>query len=190
MSATTESSPKIIPGENTAGETAATAGAADLRYLASQLGLAVKTLSEVSEALRTAIVRIRPLGLLTVGEMAEAVGRDRAYIDSVWSEYGDTVQGKQTRIAVAADPDGPLPTVYGELSELSDLQYRALACSVNLRTARNEMICDLYVSKTLRVVDLAVAAGIDRNHIGRILRAAGVGPMYRSNNRNQHTAGK
>ena len=151
------------------------------------LAKAVGAARTTGAALRDAIVRIRPLGLLTVDQMAEAIVRDRNHIDAVWSAYGDTTKGKQTRVAVVADPDGPLPAEYGELYGLArDHRNTSLAVTL-LRSERDQAVAAVYASKVLGPSAIAAHVGIDRNHVLRISRKAGVAPQHRTRTRNQHS---
>ena len=69
--------------------------------LASAIGNADQWMKDF----RDTIVQLRPMGVLTVDEMAEAIGKDRNYVDTVWSDHGDATKGKQTRVHVDA-PEG------------------------------------------------------------------------------------
>lgn len=141
-------------------------------------------------ALRAAILRIRPSGALTVDEMAEAVVRDRNYIDSVWSTYGETTKGKQTRVRVAAAEDSPLPPEYRELSDLATAHRNAVGARDDATVSRNSAVVQVYAAKILGPSQIAATVDIDRNHVGRLARAAGIEPLYRPGTRNQHTKSK
>ena len=77
---------------------------ASLREVRDNLATALIEADSTMGALRSTIVATRPLGVMTVDEMAAAIGRDRNYVDSVWSTYGNTNKGKQTRRWSAACP--------------------------------------------------------------------------------------
>ena len=138
--------------------------------------------------LRKLILEIRPQGILTVGEMAEAVGRDRNYIDSVWSSHGDTTKGKQTRVTVGTDADAVAARgAYDNLHQAADAQ-RKLAGSVRVaRAERDRLVVMVYSSKLLGPSAISAAVGIDRNHVLRTARKAGVAPVHRAGTKNQYT---
>lgn len=161
-----------------------------LEQAGSDLAKAVTADKSATEALRDAIVRIRPSGLLTVDEMAEAVYRDRNYIDAIWSAHGETTKGKQTRVLVIADPDGPLPSVYRELRELAGAKGLTAGRVLSRRAERDKAVASVYASKVLGPSAIAAHVGIDRNHVLRVSRKAGIRPQHRTVTRNQHTAGK
>lgn len=138
--------------------------------------------------LRKLILDVRPQGILTVGEMAEAVGRDRNYIDSVWSSHGDTTKGKQTRVTVTAEADAVAArAAYDSLHLAADTQ-RKLAGSVKLaRAERDRLVVMVYSSKLLGPSAISAAVGIDRNHVLRTARKAGIAPVHRIGTKNQYT---
>lgn len=137
-------------------------------------------------AVRERIVHLRPLGLLTVAELAEAVGKDRNYVDSVWSAHGDTVKGRQTRIAV--DSDGrEARQAYEHLSSLAAAQRTASATESATRAERDRVVVIAYNSRILGPSAIAKEVGIDRNHVLRIARRNGIGPKHRVNSSNQYT---
>jgi hypothetical protein len=169
----------------------ATATAA-LHKVRDDLAKATSNATNTMKTLRDTIVRVRPSGLLTVDQMAEAVGRDRNYVDSVWSSHGDTTKGKQTRVAAVAAEDenaSSLPT-YRELADAAGNQ-RGTASTVNvMRAERDRVVAMVYASKILGPSAIAAAVDIDRNHVLRIARKAKVAPAWRpaGTARNQHTA--
>lgn len=152
------------------------------------LAKAVKNSADTTSALRDAIVRIRPLGILTVGEMADAIERDRNYIDSVWSAYGETEKGKQTRVPLESN-DGRAEKLYGELSSLAHNQRGAAGTVGVLRAERDRVVAMVYASKILGPSAIAAAVDIDRNHVLRVARKAGIKPVHRvaGTARNQHS---
>lgn len=137
-------------------------------------------------AVREQIVKLRPLGLLTVAELAEAVGKDRNYVDSVWSAHGDTVKGRQTRVAVDADGSAAR-AAYIHLSGLASAQRSATATESAARAERDRAVVIAYNSRILGPSAIASEVGIDRNHVLRIARRNGVGPKHRTNSSNQYT---
>jgi hypothetical protein len=147
--------------------------------------------TDTMETLRDTIVRIRPAGVLTVDEMADAIGRDRNYVDSVWSAHGDTNKGKQTRVAVVEQQDGSLPAEYRQLADAAHNQRGAANTVPVLRAERDRVVAMVYASKILGPSAIASAVGIDRNHVLRIARKAGVAPVHRPTGaKNQHTVSK
>lgn len=162
--------------------------ASKLRAKRYELANAVADASEATELLRRGIIEIRPSGLLTVDEMTEAVDRDRNYVDSVWSTFGATEKGKQTRVPV----DGSDPTeareAYDKLHRLADEQRRTAGVEKRVRAERDALVAGIYKAKTLGPSAIAAAVGVDRNHVLRIARKAGVKPQHRKIARNQYTA--
>lgn len=157
------------------------------------LGVAGETLDEAVQAattlsieLRAAIVRIRPLGLLTGDEMAEALGRPRNYVDGVWSMYGNPGKGAPLAVATDADPVAARQA-FDELLDLSSRLNAANTYVKDCRAHRNEVVATVYRTKVLGPSAIANAAGIDRNHVLRIARAAGVPPVHRADVRNQYS---
>lgn len=152
------------------------------------LAEAVSMYEAASNTLRDLIVSTRPKGLLTVDEMGEAVGRDRNYIDSVWSAHGETVKGKQTRVPVTAEANPEAARcVWDALAEAAANVQRTAHMVETTRAARDRTVAMVYASKVLGPTAIASAVGIDRNHVLRIARRAGVPPMHRRNSRNQYT---
>ena len=169
----------------------ATAKAA-LNSARDNLAKATDNATETMKTLRDTIVRVRPSGLLTVDQMAEAIERDRNYVDSVWSSHGETKQGKQTRVAAVAAEDenvASLPT-YRELADVARNQRGAAGTIHVMRAERDRVVAMVYASKILGPSAIAAEVGIDRNHVLRIARKAGVSPVHRpaGTARNQHTA--
>lgn len=161
---------------------------AELRTKRDALAAAVETAREATAALRDGIIRVRPLGLLTVDEMTEAVARDRNYVDSVWSTFGATQKGKQTRVAVEnADPE-VARTAYDTLHKLADDQRRTTEREKAARAERDALVASVYAAKTLGPSAIAAEVGVDRNHVLRIARRAGIKPQHRKIARNQYTA--
>lgn len=149
------------------------------------------TAARATDALRAVIVRIRPTGIMTVDEMADAVGHGRNYIDSVWSTYGTGVKGKQTRVKDADADDATWEATRRELANAAADQVVAVdAYKGPLDTARAERdrtVAMVYASKILGPSAIAAAVGIDRNHVLRIARKAGLKPAWRANAKNQYT---
>lgn len=184
MNATTT----VVKDENVTDQ--ATAKAA-LNKVRDDLAKATGNASTTMTTLRDTIVSVRPSGALTVDEMAEAIGRERNYVDSVWSSHGETKQGKQTRVAVA-DDDGKFAHELDEYRQLADAarEQRGAAGTVNvMRAERDRVVAMVYASKILGPSAIAAEVGIDRNHVLRIARKAGVSPVHRTAGtaRNQHT---
>lgn len=159
-----------------------------LRTVRDDLFGALKTADEAMEVLRDLIVLVRPSGLLTVDEMAEAIGRDRNYVDSVWSNFGDTSRGKQTRVVAANADETDVETARHNLRKAADQQRdRAAAVSV-LRAERDRVVAMVYASKILGPTSIASEVHVDRNHVLRIARRAGIAPAHRKESRNQYSA--
>lgn len=158
--------------------------------LKDALALKVDQHREAAEALRTALIETRPLGLLTVDEMAEAIGRDRNHVDSVWSTYGETVKGRQTRVPITDAENAPemARNRYELLKTLNATQTSARDAEKTARAERDRTITMIYNSRILGPSAIAQEADIDRNHVLRIARRNGVGPVHRPGTKNQHTA--
>jgi hypothetical protein len=158
------------------------------------LGTAVDRRKDAVAELRGAIVSIRPQGILTVDEMAEAVDRDRNYIDAVWSNYGDGDKGKQTRVALADVSDREQARAVDLLADRAAGVRRALDAEDVARKAHHRNIALAYGAaiKGFGPSAISGAAGVDRNHVLRISRAAKIAPVWRQpgTSRNQHTAAK
>lgn len=145
---------------------------------------------QATAALREVIVTIRPTGILTVGEMAEAVSRERNYVDTVWSAFGCTTKGKQTRVSREADDDARAQAVQ-RLYEAARTQRNDASAANVARAERDRTVAMVYASKIMGPSAIATAVGIDRNHVLRVARKAGLTPAWRAEGtvRNQHTAG-
>lgn len=139
--------------------------------------------------LRQMIVVVRPTGLLTVDQMAEAIGHDRNYVDSVWSNFGETRKGKQTRAGGSCDvvQGDALEQAWKPLADASRAQVAAAAKARTARAERDRVVAMVYASKLLGPSAIAAAVDVDRNHVLRIARKAGVAPVHRTGTRNQYT---
>lgn len=166
----------------------ATATAA-LNKVRDALLKAVDNADSTTKALRDTIVRIRPSGVMTVDEMAEAVSRDRNFIDTVWSGFGEVEKGKQTRVALLEASDDEWQRVRAELASVARNHRVASGTANVMRADRNRVVAMVYASKLLGPSAIAEAVGIDRNHVLRTARKAGVKPAWRpaGTSRNQHT---
>ena len=165
-----------------------------LNRVRDNLFTAAETLTTVGDEMRNLIVAVRPAGLLTVDEMAQAIERDRNYIDSVWSAYGETVRVdgrvKQTRVPVTEDTNPEdARAAYEQLSEASRNHRRVLSLVGTSRAERDRVVAMVYGSKLLGPSAIAAEVGIDRNHVLRIARKAGVAPVHRTGSKNQYSAG-
>lgn len=167
---------------------------AALRKAAAELSRAVDKADSAMDGLRELIVELRPTGLMTVDQMAEALSTEdhpvnRNYIDSVWSKYGETHEGKQTR---AVAPEGfdrfDVTRSVSSLKAAGRLQRRTADQCRTLRAERDRLVSMVYASKILGPTAIARESGIDRNHVLRLARKAGFGPVHREGTRNQHTA--
>jgi hypothetical protein len=166
----------------------ATARAA-LRVVRDDLVAAVDHVMASTDAMRDKLVAVRPLGLLTVDEMAQAIGRDRNYVDRVWSAYGTTTKGRQTRVPVVSDEDAAVKArdTFDELADMATRHNRTLSAVATARSARDRMVAMVYAAKVLGPSAIATEVGIDRNHVLRIARKAGVAPVHRTGAKNQYT---
>jgi hypothetical protein len=165
-----------------------TANAA-LNKIGEDLAKAVETSSGITHELYQALVRIRPLGVLTVSLMADAIGCDRNFIDSVWSVHGNADRNKPTRVPVPVDGrDFTETPEYLELASIADRQRSAVNSVSLIRAERDRIITMVYASKLMGPTAIAGAVGIDRNHVLRTARKAGVAPAHRPNTSNQWTA--
>lgn len=147
---------------------------------------ALNLYNATSKGLRDTIVSVRARGVVTVKQMAEALGTDRNYVDQVWSTHGRKDDGSWvTR--------GDVHELVDDLKSLANANASFRAASNALNTARaerNRVISLAYASKVLGPSEIANAVGIDRNHVQRIARKAGIKPLHRSNPRNQYTVNK
>lgn len=167
-----------------------TTAAAALMRVRDDLNTAVDNLCNRTDGLVDQVVNIRPQGLLTVDEMAEAIGRDRNYVDSIWSAHGETTKGKQTRVPVAEGVDASAArTAYKLLAESASDLKTARDSVVKARSERDRVVAEVYRSKLIGPSDIAKAVEVDRNHVLRIARKAGVKPVHRTSSKNQYTAG-
>lgn len=162
---------------------------ASLREVRDNLATALIEADSTMGALRSTIVATRPLGVMTVDEMAAAIGRDRNYVDSVWSTYGNTHKGKQTRVVTDVD-DAQRNRMSASLANAATAQQTAADAAKTARGERDRVVAEVYISKVLGPSAIAREVGIDRNHVLRIARNRGVPPQWRDTSgvRNQHTA--
>lgn len=162
---------------------------ASLTRVKDDLAAAVIGNRDATANLRQAVVDIRPLGLLTVDEMAVALDRDRNYVDSVWSGHGETVKGRQTRVPVTEEADAnEAREAFKHLARLAHKQRRTQSTEKTARAERDRAVTMVYNSRILGPSAIAAEVGIDRNHVLRIARRNGVGPAHRPGTKNQHTA--
>jgi hypothetical protein len=167
----------------------ATATAALIK-VRDDLNDSVDNLCDRTDGLRDHVVRIRPQGLLTVDEMAEAIGRDRNYVDSIWSANGDTTKGKQTRVPVSEGVDAEAARfAYETLADAAGNLKRAASLVSAARAERDRVVSLVYGSKLLGPSAIAATVDVDRNHVLRIARKAGVKPVHRVGSKNQYTTG-
>lgn len=160
---------------------------ASLNKVRNDLTLAVAKATEATAALRAEVVYIRPTGRLTVNQMANAVGRDRDYIDGIWSQYGGSAKASTQRDTGAADMDTAASTdEYRRLAEAAHRQMGTANTASLMRAERDRVITMVYASKLIGPHHIAAAVGVDRNHVLRIVRKAGIDPQYRPGTKNQH----
>lgn len=163
---------------------------ASLVNAANALATARADMDNAAAALKEGVLSARTEGKLTVPRIAEAAGRQRNFVDALWSGDGRTVRGKQTR--VRTDDVNPLEeaAAFRHLNRLADAFSNASAGVSLARASRNRLVTMVYASGILGPSVIAETVGMNRNTVLRIARAAGVAPVYRVNNRNQHTVQK
>lgn len=170
----------------------ATATAA-LQNARRKLSAAITYADAAMSELRNAIIMIRPSGVLTVEQMAEAIGKDRNYVDSVWSNFGSTQQDPETgRVRQTRVPTGhaDAAAVAGAKKMLKDaerFQHTSAGKIDTARAERDRVVALVYASKLLGPSAIAVEVEVDRNHVLRIARRAGVAPVHRQGSRNQYS---
>lgn len=150
-------------------------------------------MDDATQSLRDLVVDVRPQGLLTVGEMATAIGRDRNFVDSVWSAHGGTVKGSQTRVPVVTaneDDSATARRLYDQLANAAKKHRKAVDEYDTAVAERNRLVVLIYQSRIIGPSPIGVEVGIDRNHVLRIARNAGVKAVHRTGSRNQYTTGK
>jgi hypothetical protein len=146
--------------------------------------------------LRVEVVDARTAGVLTVPQIAAAIGRERSAVDGIWATYGPGIEvdphGKRKQTRVATMPLGTDDTLFAaSVSKLSDAAraYKEAVDHVGaMRKERDRAIVAVYTSGAVGPSAIADLVGIDRNHVLRLVRKAGVGPIHRKNPRNQYTA--
>ena len=157
-----------------------------LRTVRNNLNGAITTADDAINVLRDLIIRFRTSGVITVEDMAKAVGRNRNYIDSVWSNYGQTRKGGQTRVAVIGGSDAAREAA-GKLSAAAGFQRKSADLVTVARAERDRVVGFVYASRLLGPSAIASEVGIDRNHVLRIARRAGHAPAHRQGSRNQYS---
>lgn len=159
-----------------------------LRAARDRLADALAIADETMSTLRDTIIQVRPSGLLAVEDMAAAIDRDRNYIDSVWSNFGETSKGRQTRVTIDGDDDEVnTRTATMSLSTAARAQRVATDRVTSARADRDRTVAMVYASKLLGPTAIASEVRVDRNHVLRIARRAGVAPMHRQGSRNQYS---
>lgn len=144
------------------------------------------------------VIGLRPTGILTVDEMAEALGRNRNFIDTLWSAHNDAVlidgKVKQTRVPLADVSDATREAAVKSLADAAEEIRAETAAEDTLRAMRNRNVAMVYGAaiKGFGPSAIARSAGIDRNHALRLARAAGIKPVWRAagTSRNQWTVSK
>lgn len=158
------------------------------------LAAAITRKDDATDALVDTLVRVRPLGILTVDEMAEAIERERNYVDSIWSTYGTGQKGKQTRVPLLAVNDESRAAARTALKDAAAAERAAVNDVKTARAERNLAVARAYGAaiKGFGPSPIAAAADIDRNHVLRLSRKAGLTPAWRKPGtaRNQHTTSK
>ena len=159
-----------------------------LRKVRDDLAKAIDRADDTTGALRAAIVTARPAGILTVDQIADAIGRDRNFVDTTWSDYGQSTRNKQTRVAIQDVDDATHAAAVKTLSDAAWDHRRAHNDVNTLRAERDRVVAMVYASKLLGPSAISREVGIDRNHVLRVARKAGVAPMHRTNSKNQYSA--
>lgn len=159
------------------------------------LAVAKNRTSAATSYLNALVVEIRPAGILDVGEMAEAVGRDRNFIDTVWSNRNDKpATGKQTRVPLADVSDATRKAAVESLADAAGKLRSAVDAETVAREIRNRNVALVYGAAINGFGPSAIAraANIDRNHVGRIARDAKIASVWRKpgTSRNQWTVSK
>lgn len=164
----------------------ATAVAA-LNKARENLSAALGEYDQHTRELREKILALRPSGVLTVDRMAKAIDRKRNWIDTLWAEHGNVVKKKQTRAPKFTGDPSVAESSFEELKKLADAQRAAIPKVETARADRDRTIVMVYVSKILGPSAIAYEVGVDRNHVQRIVKAAGVVPVHRPDTVNQYT---
>lgn len=162
---------------------------ASLNAVRNHLAQTIREAEFAMDKLRERIVSLRPSGLMSVDQMAQAIGRDRNYIDSVWSAFGDVTKGKQTRVAPVAEDDRAVDRAATELTNLAHQSKKTADLVIVARAERDRTVAMVYGSKLLGPSAIAANVGVDRNHVLRIARRQGIGPAHREVSRNQYSDG-
>jgi len=134
------------------------------------------------------ITYVHHTNLLMVTEMAKAIGRDRNYIDSAWSysqRTGRTAEIKPSWFNLTGEETEE--QLYAALEAGARAHRQSLEDVKKARQTRDAAVCTVYASKVLGPSAIARAAGIDRNHVLRIVKKAGIAPAHRRNIRNQYS---
>lgn len=170
----------------------ATAVAA-LAEVRESLAQASATATAATASLHGAVIAARCSSPLTVNEIAEAIGRPRNYVDSLWSEY--TTKHPDAKVVTPIyesedelEEDRTRTVEY--LAELVNRQRRAVRAADTIRAERDRTVVLVYSSKILGPVAIAGHVDIDRNHVLRLARKHGVAPVHRTVIRNQYTVSK
>lgn len=157
---------------------------AELSSARRSLELAESAFRGATSGLRDAILDVRRARVLTVNEVAEAIGRKRSYVDNVWHVHGGEFY--------PGDPATSTDEIARDrsraaLTDAADAQVTAMNELSSARDHRDRLVATTYASKVLGPSRIAETAGIDRNHVLRLARRAGIGPMHRTNIANQYT---
>lgn len=171
---------------------------AALRRTSDAVARTLERSATAMKNLRDLIVLVRPSGLLTVGEMAEAIEHDRNYVDSVWSIHGETKQDPETGRVVqtrvkpldgSISKDERYERAYKPLVKAAKAQRDTAGAYASALAERNRTVAMIYASKILGPTDIGREIGVDRNHVLRISRKQGVAPVHRTDTRNQYSGG-
>jgi hypothetical protein len=158
-----------------------------LGRLADDLADAVKESEKTTDDLYDLITYLRTDDLVPVADMAEAMGRDRNYIDSTWSDsqaHGDSADPAWFGLTGDDSPE----TLLAKLAEISEAQLAAKERVTTLRNARNALVAQVYASRLMGPVAIAKEIGVKCNQVLRIVKKQGVAPVHRTKIRNQYSA--
>lgn len=161
--------------------------AASLNKARDSLNAAVAMYMKSRDELHATIIQVRRDGVMCVNEMAQVLGESRNYVDRIWSTRPDRacVETEAYRYSVN-DVEGNRKALVALTEAKAEHRRNANILSA-ARAERNRQVVMAYTSKVLGPSSIAAESGVDRNHVLRIARRNGVGPVHRTEPRNQYT---
>lgn len=159
---------------------------AGLTALGRELERVTKRSETSTQKLHDLITWVRSTGKVSVNEMAETMDRARNYVDSVWSissRAGKVIDPEDFGLSPYAD-EYELKSKLNQYSNMQRAHFQELRA---IRKERDQAVVMVYASRVLGPSDIARHVGIDRNHVGRLARSAGVSPQHRWNIKNQYS---